>query len=117
MVCGAWLAIDRACTPSCCLTCKDCSNALDFARSASTRLPIPAVSVSASFWLKVAWIENFFAPDDSLASEEFTLVSDFCRVATRVEALAEVEIVAVCVSCLLYTSDAADEEDSVALGG
>src|SRR5688572_66032 len=59
---------------------------------ASTRLPIPAVSVSASFWVKLAWIENFAAPDDSLARAELTLVSDDWIVAIRAEALVWVEI-------------------------
>src|SRR6478752_4436680 len=95
MVCGAWLAIDRAWTPSCCLTCKDCSMALSCAMLASTRLPMPAVRVSDSFCEKVAWIENFAAPDDSLARAELTLVSEVWIVATRVEALDWVEIVAV----------------------
>src|SRR6185312_6228047 len=62
---------------------------------ASTRLPIPAVRVSDSFWTKVPWIENFAAPDDSLASAELTLVSEVWIVATRPEALAWVEMVAV----------------------
>src|SRR5258707_14297388 len=62
---------------------------------ASTRLPIPAVSVSDSFWENVAWIENFAAPDDSLARAELTLVSEVWIVATSVEALVWVEIVAV----------------------
>src|ERR1700754_1328817 len=95
MVCGAWLAIDRACTPSCCLTCKDCSIALSCARLASTRLPIPVVRVSDSFWTKVPWIENFAAPDDNLASAALTLVSELWIVATRDEALAWVEMVEV----------------------
>src|SRR6185312_5465804 len=69
--------------------------ALSCAMLASTRLPIPAVSVSDSFWAKVAWIENFAAPDDSLARAELTLVSEAWIVATRVDALAWVEIVAV----------------------
>ena len=62
---------------------------------ASTRLPIPVVRVSDSFWANVAWIENFAAPDDSLARAELTPVSEVWIVATRVEALAWVEIVAV----------------------
>src|ERR1700677_237480 len=62
---------------------------------ASTRLPIPWVSVSDNFWAKVAWIENFAAPDDNLASAESTLVSEVWSVATRAEALDWVEIVAV----------------------
>src|ERR1700761_9052465 len=95
MVCGAWLAIDRAWTPSCCLTCNDCSIALSCAMLASTRLPIPAVSVSESFWVKVAWIENFAAPADNLAKAELTLVSEVWMVAIRAEALVWVEIVAV----------------------
>jgi hypothetical protein len=45
---GAWLAIDRACAPSCCLTCRACSFADSFARSASTRLPMPLVMESLS---------------------------------------------------------------------
>ncbi len=56
---------------------------------------MPAVRVSDSFWAKVAWIENFAAPDDSLARAELTLVSEVWMVATRAEALAWVEIVAV----------------------
>ena len=76
MACGAWLAIDRACMPSCCLTCSDCNRALSCAMLASTRLPMPAVRVSDSFWVKVDWIENFAEPDDSLASAELTLVSE-----------------------------------------
>src|SRR3954462_13690130 len=95
MVCGCWLAIDSACTPSCCLTCSDWSLALSLAMLASTRLPIPAVSVSDSFWAKVAWIENFAAPADNLASAALTLVREFWIVATKVDALAWVEIVEV----------------------
>ena len=59
---------------------------------------MPAVSVSDSFWANVAWIENFFAPDESLARAEFTFVSEVWIVATIVEALACVEIVAVAVT-------------------
>src|ERR1700754_4675433 len=95
MVCGAWLAMDRAWMPSCCLTCSDWRRALSWARLASTRLPIPVVRVSDSFWAKVAWIENFAAPDDSLARAELTLVSEAWIVATRADALAWVETVAV----------------------
>ena len=69
--------------------------ALSCAMLASTRLPMPVVSVSDSFWAKVAWIENFAAPADNLARAELTLVSEAWMVATRVEALAWVEIVAV----------------------
>src|SRR6201994_314740 len=94
-VCGAWLAIARAWTPSCCLTCSDCSMALSCAMLASTRLPMPAVKVSDSFWVNVAWIENFAAPDDSLARAELTLVSEVWSVPIRAEALVWVEIVAV----------------------
>src|SRR5471030_67932 len=60
---------------------------------ASTRLPMPAVRVSDNFWLKVAWIENFAAPDDNLARAELTLVSEVWIVAIKAEALAWVEIV------------------------
>src|ERR1700744_248598 len=56
---GAELAIDRACTPNCCFTCKDCSLALSVAMSASTRLPIPAFNVSTSCDTKVDWMVNF----------------------------------------------------------
>src|SRR6185437_4033564 len=59
---------------------------------ASTRLPMPAVSVSDRFWVKVAWIENFAAPEDNLASAESTLVSEVWMVLIRAEALAWVEI-------------------------
>src|SRR6201991_4175601 len=76
MVCGAWLAIDRACTPNCCLTCNDWRLALSSAILASTRLPMPVVSVSDSFWVKVAWIENFAAPADNLASAPLTFESE-----------------------------------------
>src|ERR1700761_5068459 len=93
MVCGAWLAIDSAWIPSCCFTCRACRLALSCAMLASTRLPMPCVRVSDSFCEKVAWIENFAAPDDSLAKAELTLVSEDWIVATRVEALAWVEIV------------------------
>src|SRR4051794_41680479 len=62
---------------------------------ASTRLPIPVVRVSDSFWEKVAWIENFVAPEDNLAMAELTLVSEAWMTATRVEALAWVDTVAV----------------------
>src|SRR5476649_1149196 len=81
--------------PSCCLTCRDCNEALSCAMLASTRLPMPAVRVSDSFWAKVAWIENFAAPADNLARAELTLVSEDWIVAIRVEALAWVEIVLV----------------------
>src|SRR6202012_6309135 len=87
MVCGAWLAIDRAWTPSCCLTCKDCSVALSWAMLASTKLPIPWVRVSESLPVNVDWIENFFAPAESLARAESTLVSEAWMVATRGDAL------------------------------
>src|ERR1700722_9917475 len=95
MVCGAWLAIDKACTPSCCLTCSDWSWWLSSAMLASTRLPMPAVGVSDNFWVKVAWIENFAAPADNLASAELTLVSEVWITLIRAEALAWVETVAV----------------------
>src|SRR5579872_6702734 len=62
---------------------------------ASTRLPMPWVRVSDSFWENVAWIENFAAPDENLARAELTLESEDWMVATKVEALAWVEIVAV----------------------
>src|SRR5580704_890738 len=81
--------------PSCCLTCRDCNEALSCAMLASTRLPMPLVSVSDSFWANVAWIENFAAPADNLARAELTLVSEAWIVATRVEALVCVEIEAV----------------------
>src|SRR5471030_2134604 len=92
MVCGAWLAIDRAWMPNCCLTCKDCNDALSCAMLASTRLPMPVVSVSDRFWVKVAWIENFAEPDDNLAKAESTFVSEVWMVLIRAEALAWVEI-------------------------
>src|SRR5579883_2206558 len=95
MVCGAWLAIDRAWMPNCCLTCKDCSIALSWAMLASTRLPMPWTRVSDIFCTKVPWIENFAAPDDNLASAALTLVSEVWIVATRAEAFAWVEMVAV----------------------
>jgi len=69
--------------------------ALSCAMLASTSWPRPVVSVSDSFWVKVPWIENFFAPALSLARAEFTFVSEAWRVAISVEALACVEIVAV----------------------
>ena len=56
---------------------------------------MPAVSVSDSFWVNVAWIENFAAPADNLARAELTLVSEVWIVAISAEALAWVEIVAV----------------------
>jgi len=59
---------------------------------ASTRLPIPLVSASDSFWAKPIWIENFFEPDDSLARAESTLVNDAWRADTMVDAAAWVEI-------------------------
>src|SRR3982751_1907357 len=95
MVCGAWLAIDKAWMPSCCLTCSDCNRALSWAMLASTRLPMPAVRVSDSFWVKEAWIENLAAPDDSLARAELTLVSELWITVIRAEALACVETVEV----------------------
>src|SRR6201991_3748707 len=76
--------------------------ALSCAMLASTRLPIPAVRVSDSFWAKVAWIENFAAPDDNLASAELTLVSEVWMVATRADARAWFEIVLV---VLIVTMD------------
>src|SRR5581483_3675596 len=60
---------------------------------ASTRLPIPVVRVSDSFWAKVAWMENLAAPDDSFAKAALTAVSEDWMVATKVEAFAWVEIV------------------------
>src|SRR5438874_13033862 len=95
MVCGDWLAMDSAWMPRCCLTCSDWSLALSCAMLASTRLPIPATRVSDSFWAKVAWIENFAAPDDNFARDELTLVSEVWIVATKAEALAWVEMVEV----------------------
>src|SRR5580693_8091618 len=62
---------------------------------ASTRLPIPVVRVSDSFWVNVAWIENFAEPADNLASAELTLTSEAWIVAIRAEALVWVEIEAV----------------------
>src|SRR6185312_9401601 len=59
---------------------------------ASTRLPIPAVKVSESFWVKVDWIENFAEPADNLASAELTLVSEDWIVAISAEAFAWVEM-------------------------
>src|ERR1700679_1665127 len=84
--------MDRAWTPSCCLTCKDCSSALSLAMSASTRLPTPLVSVSESLPAKPSWIENFFDPAESCASEESTFSSDCWMTETMVEAPAWVEI-------------------------
>src|SRR5580704_19776555 len=81
--------------PSCCLTCRDCNEALSWAMLASTRLPIPVVRVSDSFWVSVAWIENFAEPADNLASAELTLTSEAWIVAIRAEALDWVEIEAV----------------------
>src|ERR1700759_2548576 len=92
MVCGAWLAIDRACTPSCCLTCKDCNWALSSAMLASTRLPMPLVRAADSFWAKSTWIENFFEPDDSFASAAAPLLSEVWIPAPIVDAAACVEI-------------------------
>src|SRR5258708_6994246 len=48
MICGRWLAMLRACTPSCCLTCSDCRLALSFARFASTSEPRPWLTASDS---------------------------------------------------------------------
>src|SRR6201995_5025638 len=81
--------------PSCCLTCSDCSEALSCAMFASTRLPMPVVSVSDRFWANVDWIENFAAPADNLARAALTLVSEDWIVATKVEALDWVEMEAV----------------------
>src|SRR5437868_10688796 len=67
--------------------------ALSCAMLASTRLPMPAVRVSDSFWVNVAWIENFAAPDDSLARAELTLVSEVWITAIMADALAWVETV------------------------
>ena len=78
--------------PSCCLTCKACNDALSCAMLASTRLPMPAVRVSDSFWVNVAWIENFAAPDDNLAKAASTLVREVWIVATNVDAELMVEI-------------------------
>src|SRR5665213_1973518 len=62
---------------------------------ASTRLPMPVVRVSESFWVKVAWIENFWAPADSCARAELTWESEAWIVVIRADALAWVEIVLV----------------------
>src|SRR4051812_46917169 len=62
---------------------------------ASTRLPMPAVSVSDNLWVNVAWIENFAAPDDSLASAELTLESEVWITAIKADALAWVDTVEV----------------------
>ena len=73
----------------------------------------PTVKVSASFCENVAWIENFFAPEDSLARAEFTLVSDDWMVATRVEALDCVEIEAVWVKVTMVPDSASFWADVV----
>src|SRR5579863_234067 len=62
---------------------------------ASTRLPMPVVRVSESFWVKVAWIENFAAPADSFARAELTLESEVWIVAISADALTWVETVLV----------------------
>src|SRR5579862_53173 len=90
--CGDWLAMESAWTPSCCLTCRDCSSALSLAMSASTRLPTPVVSVSESFDAKPSWIENFFEPAESCASAESTFSSDCWMTEIIVEAPPWVEI-------------------------
>src|SRR3546814_10486983 len=54
MICGAELAIDSACAPSCCCTCRAWRLALSLAKSASTRLPTPVVSTSVSLEMQVA---------------------------------------------------------------
>ena len=43
---GAWLAIDSACMPSCCLVCNAVKLALSFAISALTKFPMPCVNES-----------------------------------------------------------------------
>ena len=53
---------------------------------------MPVVSVSDSFWVKVAWIENFAEPADNLARAESTLVSEVWIVLIKAEALVWVEI-------------------------
>src|ERR1700761_4815085 len=87
--------MDRAWMPSCWRTCRLCNWALSWAMLASTRLPIPAVRVSDSFWAKVPWIENFAAPADNLARAELTLVSEVWITLISDEALAWVETEAV----------------------
>ena len=72
---------------------------------ASTRLPMPAVKVSESFWVKVAWIENFAAPADNLARAELTLVSELWIVEISAEALAWVEIVLVVFNVTIKTTN------------
>src|SRR6266700_4229502 len=92
---GAAFAIERAWMPNCCLTCSDWSLALSVAMSASTRLPIPAFSVSTSLEMNCSWIENFFTPEANLANAALTFWIERLIVPTMVEALAAVEIVEV----------------------
>ncbi len=89
---GAEFAIDRACTPSCCLTCKDCNIALSVAMLASTKLPMPVVNVDDSCVTKDDWIENFATPLDREASAASTFVKDDSTVEIIVDAFDWVEI-------------------------
>src|ERR1700744_3370631 len=66
--------------------------ALSVAMSASTRLPMPVVSVSDNCETKLDWIENFFAPLDSLASAASTLLSEGSTGEITVQAESCVEI-------------------------
>src|SRR5690606_13126562 len=68
-----WLAIDSAWTPSCCLVCRAWSFALSFARSASTRFPIPASTESCSFVMKFRCEPSDLEPVPSLGSAPETL--------------------------------------------
>ena len=84
--CGAWFAMERAWTPSCCLVCSDWRVALSLARSASTRLPTPAVIVSCSLPTKVMWFCRAVDDVPSLARAAETLLIDVSSVVSRFEA-------------------------------
>src|SRR3569833_882781 len=74
IACGAWLAMERAWTPSCCLVCSAWSVALSLARSASTRLPMPVCRVSESLDTKFSCVVSALDLVPSWASEALTLL-------------------------------------------
>src|SRR5277367_4491337 len=100
MICGRWLAMLRACTPSCCLTCRAWRLALSWARLASTSAPRPAVTASESDLVKVVRKLRSFAlaPSEPSAepmvscSESMVLSSASAAVvvATPLESVAEI---------------------------
>src|SRR5262249_6317138 len=98
---GAELAMDNAWMPSCCLVCRACRWALSLARSASTRLPTPAVIVSWSLPTNVRFEAIDFDAVPNLASAALTLLIDVCTVPIIAVAWVTVPIVPVAATVML----------------